>query len=169
VSQVPPGHPPGGLFVPKPNPGPIVVRSTVADLPVPSANVRRRVWAAGGIVTQLVTHPPLGDPVALRDHQHVGQGSPDETGHVVKDTGKLFAAPFALPEILGDLSDLLPCTLKVILVLLPVLAAAFTFHHGQQANDCLPSLVGLLRTLMNGPTCGDPGPTCLWAVASFRA
>ena len=35
----------------------IVVRRPGADLLVLSVNVRQRVWTAGGIVTQLVTHP----------------------------------------------------------------------------------------------------------------
>jgi hypothetical protein len=37
------------------------VRRTAADLPVLSVRVPRRVWAAGGIVTQLVTHSRLGE------------------------------------------------------------------------------------------------------------
>jgi len=63
---------------------------------------------------------------------------PETPGRFIKDTGKLFAAPSALPEILGDLSDLLSCPLKVILETFPVLDAASSFNHGQQANDSLP-------------------------------
>ena len=36
---------------------PIVVGRITTDLPALSVNVRERAWTAGGIVTQLVTHP----------------------------------------------------------------------------------------------------------------
>jgi hypothetical protein len=49
----------GGLFVPKPSSGVIALGKSVADLRAASAKVRWRVWAAGAIVTQLVTHPRL--------------------------------------------------------------------------------------------------------------
>jgi hypothetical protein len=47
---------------------------------------------------------------------------------------------------LGDLGDLQRCLIEVSLELFPVLDTAFTFHHGQQASDCLLSLMGLLQT-----------------------
>jgi hypothetical protein len=53
-----------GLFVPKPSPGVIVVRTPGADLLVLSVNVWQRAWTAGGIVTQLVTHSRPETPTA---------------------------------------------------------------------------------------------------------
>ncbi len=73
LSYQPIGHAAGtDLFVPKPSSEVIAVRMTAADLPVLSVSVRRRVWAAGGIVAQLVTHSRLsacmGDRLLAKIH-----------------------------------------------------------------------------------------------------
>ena len=66
-----------GLFVSKPSSGAIVVRRTTADLPKLSVSVRRRVWASGGIVTQLVTHARLGERMVIACLQSTPKSSSD--------------------------------------------------------------------------------------------